>query len=78
MARAVRRCGELAKRIEPKRGGDRKSKGGHPPIDSRKAVANGAGLSAHQLKQAVRVANVPEGALSSRGTRCLPQCVTLK
>ena len=61
MLSAVRRMGELAK------GGDRGNgaTGGRTPIGSRKAVANGAGLSSHQLKQAIRVANVPResGAL---------------
>lgn len=59
-ARAVRRCGELLQQIEPAQGGDRRSKGGHAPVDSRKAAASDAGLSEHQRKQALRVANVPE------------------
>lgn len=58
-ARAVRRCGELLKKTKPAKGGDRKSKGGHPPVDSRKAAARDAGLSEHQAKQAMRVASVP-------------------
>ena len=52
------RCGELAKRIEPNKGGRPKTQeGGRPSL--RASAANGAGLSAHQLKQAIRVANVP-------------------
>lgn len=58
-ARATRRCGELLKEIEPQQGGDRKSKGGQPPVDSRKAAGDAAGLSNHQRKTALRVANVP-------------------
>jgi len=58
-ARAIRRCGELLKQIEPAHGGDRRSNGGHPPIESRKAAADEAGLSEHQRKTALRVANVP-------------------
>jgi hypothetical protein len=57
-ARAVRRCGELAKLIEPARGA-RTDLGRVPARGSRKAAADGAGLSPHQLKQAIRVANVP-------------------
>jgi len=43
-ARALRRTGEIAKQIEPKQGGDRRSKGHCRPIDSRKSAANGAGI----------------------------------
>jgi hypothetical protein len=57
-ARAVRRCGELAKRIAPAKGGRPKTQVGARP-SLRASAANGAGLSPHQLKQAVRVANVP-------------------
>jgi hypothetical protein len=59
-ARAVRRCGELLQKIDPAKGGDRKSKGGRPPVDSRKAAAKAAGLSAHQTKQSIRVAMIPK------------------
>ena len=55
-ARAVRRMGELLEAIEPQSGGDRKSNGGHPPLDTRTSAARSAGLSEHQQKQAVRVA----------------------
>jgi hypothetical protein len=75
-ARAVRRCGELAKQIEPAKGGDRRSKGGHPPVDSRKAAANGAGLSPHQLKQAIRVANVSEAEFERQVESDKPPTVT--
>jgi hypothetical protein len=60
-ARAIERCGELLKEYQAKQGGDRRSKGGRPPVDSRKAVAKNAGLSEHQRKTALRVANVPKG-----------------
>lgn len=61
-ARAVRRCGELLKQIEPKNGGDRGGpKGGRPPVGpTRTSAARDAGLSDHQRKTALRVANVPE------------------
>src|SRR5271168_575792 len=59
-ARAVRRMGELAKTIEQKRGGDRKSNGRAPtPLTPREMARRQAELSPHQLKQAIRVANVP-------------------
>jgi hypothetical protein len=58
-ARAIRRCGELLKQIQPQQGGDRKSNGRHRPFD-RKQAARGAGLSERQQKTAIRVANVPQ------------------
>lgn len=58
-ARATKRCGELLKEIEPQKGGDRRSKGRRPPVD-RTSVARSAGLSSHQQKTALRVANVPK------------------
>ena len=60
--RAERRCGELLRQVEPAQGGDRgnAATGGRPPIGSRKAAADHAGLSEHQRKTALRVAAVPE------------------
>jgi len=58
-ARAIRRCGQLVKQIEPKHTGRPKNGRGAPP-NSRAATAKAAGLSRDQAKQAVRVANVPE------------------
>ncbi len=57
-ARAIRRMGKLLEQVEPAKGGDRRSKGGHPSVDSRKAAAAAAGLSEHQTKQALRMATV--------------------
>jgi hypothetical protein len=57
-SRAVRRCGELAKRIEPARGANQNIREGGRPKVGRQAAANGAALSPHQPKQAIRVANV--------------------
>jgi len=54
-ARAVRRCGELVKQIEPKRGA--RTDLGRAP--TRSSAAKSAGLSPHQLKQAQRVAAIP-------------------
>ncbi len=62
-ARAIRRCGELLKEVEP-------SKGGNPSLFlanndgnvslTRKAVAEAGGLSQGQKDRAIQVANVPE------------------
>lgn len=59
-ARAIRRCGELAKEIEPSKGGrpGKTGAGAHP--SSRKSAGTEAGMSTHQLKQAIRVANLPK------------------
>jgi len=66
--RAVRRMGELLKEIEPgnkqDRGGGRPSREGNiregkTPDVSRSAIAQAAGLSVDQAKQAIRVANIP-------------------
>lgn len=63
-SRAIRRAGELLKQIEPATGKNNqyaKVKGeGDQPFHSRQTAASEAGLSSHQAKQAVRVANVPE------------------
>jgi hypothetical protein len=60
-ANAVWRCGELLKEFDA-RGGDRSRKEGPLLFEDRpsqRQVAGAAGLSEHQRKQAVRVANVP-------------------
>lgn len=61
--RAIRRAGELLKQIEPQKGGDRKSeayqRADAQPLISRQQAASDAGMSPHQTKQALRVANVP-------------------
>jgi len=65
-ARAIRRCGELLKQIEPSPGGrplkgsSKKTRVGARPSLSRKQAASDAGMSEHQRKAAIRVANVPE------------------
>jgi hypothetical protein len=86
-ARASRRCGELAKQIEPKRGANQNIEADGRPKVGRLAEANGAGLSVHQLKQSISVANVPSEdferqvesetpptvtALADQGRRCYP------
>ena len=62
-ARAIRRCGELLKQIEPSKGGDASlfiARDGADPSVTRKLAAEQAGLSERQRKTALRVANVPE------------------
>jgi hypothetical protein len=56
-ARAIRRCGELLKQIDG-RGRPAENKEGALPNKSQAHAAREAGLSAHQQKQAVRVASV--------------------
>lgn len=78
-ARAIRRCGELLKAIEA-------SKGGRPPqvetrADalpslSRKLAAQEAGLSTHQQKTALRVANVPKPQFESVVESDAPPTIT--
>ncbi len=59
-ARAVRRCGELLREIEPKRGANQNIGAGGDPKVTRKRAATNAGMSERQRKTALRVANVPE------------------
>jgi hypothetical protein len=75
-ARAIRRCGKLLKQVEPQQGGDRRSKGGRPPVDSRKAVAESAGLSDHQRKTALRLASIPEPAFNRQVENPNPPTIT--
>ncbi|NUJ78894.1 hypothetical protein HUN39_02380 [Methylocystis sp. FS] len=57
--RAIRRCGELLKQIEPAKNqydATARAVTGH---SSRYDAASQAGMSPRQAKQAIRVANVP-------------------
>ena len=60
--RAIRRCGELLQQVEAKHIGrpPKINREGAHPIYSRTHAASDAGLSEHQRKTALRVANVPE------------------
>lgn len=58
-ARAIRRCGELLKQFDNRGRPAENKEVALPNISQRQAAAD-AGLSVHQTKQAVRVANVPE------------------
>ena len=62
--RAIRRGGAMLKQVEPSKGGRPcENSGGQPPELTRTAVATDAGLSEHQRKTMLRVANVPESQL---------------
>lgn len=83
-ARAIRRCGELLKEIEPAKNQHDASARACGGPSTRTQAASDAGLSQRQAKTALRVANVPEDefeqaieseapptvtALAERGTR---------
>jgi hypothetical protein len=59
-ARAIRRVGELLREIEPAQGANQNIREAALPNVGRAAAATDAGLSEHQRKTALRVANVPE------------------
>jgi hypothetical protein len=59
-ARALKRCGELLREIEPSRGANQRIREGALPKVTRTLMATNAGLSEHRRKTALRVANVPE------------------
>jgi len=65
-ARAIRRCGTLLKEIEPATGANLPNveREGALPY-GRTQAATDAGLSEHQRKTALRVANVPESAFEA-------------
>jgi hypothetical protein len=61
-ARAIRRCGEILKKIEAaKNQHDAKARAGRGAPTSRRAAAKAAGLSKDQQVQAARVASIPKG-----------------
>lgn len=74
--RAIRRAGELLKQIEPGQGArdGKREVGTHPPL--RQEVAAKAGMSPHQAKQAVRVANVPQEDFDRQVESANPPTVT--
>ena len=74
--RAIRRCGQLLKEMEGRKGGDRKSNGGRPPVDSRKAAGDAAGLSDHQRKQALRIATISEESFNEQIDSDIPPTLT--
>lgn len=75
-ARAIRRCGELLKQIEPARGANQNIREGTLPKVTRKFAAADAGMSEHQRKTALRVANVPESEFNEAIESDSPPTVT--
>jgi hypothetical protein len=73
-ARAIRRCGELLKQIEPATGAHRKSDGADTL--SRKQAATDAGLSERQKVTALRVATVPKPEFDRQVESDAPPTVT--
>lgn len=60
-ARAIRRCGELLRQIEPAQGANQNIQdGADPKVLTRTEAATQAGLSERQKKTALRVATVPQ------------------
>lgn len=76
--RAIRRAGELLKQIEPAKGvrTDLEHRGGTTPMLTRKQAAEEAGLSNDQMKQAIRVANVPSEEFERQVESANPPTVT--
>lgn len=76
--RAIRRAGELLKQIEPQQGArnDLATSGSRPPEVNRQQAAADAGMSPHQAKQAVRVANIPADEFERQVESATPPTVT--
>jgi hypothetical protein len=78
-ARAERRMGELLKQIPEQRGGDRgnAATGGRPPVaETRTRAAEDAGLSEHQRKTALRIANIPRDEFEAAVESVAPPTIT--
>lgn len=58
-ARAMRRAGELLQQFDGRGGDKSKKEGAHLFAPTQREAAQEAGMSEHQQKQAVRIANVP-------------------
>jgi hypothetical protein len=76
-ARAIRRCGELLRQIEPGQGArdGKRSEGDYTPLN-RTAMAEQAGMSKHQQIQATRVAAVPEQEFTKMVESDTPPTIT--
>jgi hypothetical protein len=77
-ARAIRRCGELLRQIEPASGTrtDIEPREGDHPRLTRAGIAEQAGMSSHQQKQAIRVAGVPEQEFTKMVDSDTPPTIT--
>lgn len=76
-ARAIRRCGELLKLIEPGQGArdGKRHEGTHTPL-TRTEAAREAGLSEWQKVTALRVATIPEPVFDAAVEQAEPPTVT--
>ena len=75
--RAVRREGELLGEIEAHRGANQNIReGDHPKVLTRSDAASAAGLSPHQRKTALRVANIPPAEFEAAVESANPPTVT--
>ena len=75
-ARAIRRCGERLKQIEPANGSNQNIRAGDNPKVTRNAAAAEAGRSEHQRKTALRVALIPEQEFHDAVEAEIPPTVT--
>ena len=57
--RAIRRCGELLKQFDGRGGNQTESKVALTSAPTQREAAESAGMSLHQQRTAVRVANIP-------------------
>jgi len=64
------------KQIEPAHGANQNIREGDRPKVTRESAATDAGLSDHQRKQALRVANVPESEFTEQVESDTPPTVT--
>jgi len=75
-ARAIRRCGELLRQIEPAHGANQNISEGDRTIVTRSSLAEDAGLSKHQQVQATRLANIPTDEFTKMVESDTPPTVT--
>jgi hypothetical protein len=78
-ARAIRRCGELLQEVKAARGRrtDLELRAGtHPKLPTRSEVATAGGLSAHQSRQALRIAAIAETDFEAAVESARPPSVT--
>jgi len=75
-ARAIRRCGELLEKLQPKDSPGRPKKGNGAVTISRKKAAEDAGLSTRQKRTALRVSKLPADEFEEAVESADPPTVT--
>jgi hypothetical protein len=77
-ARAMRRAGELLQQFDGRGGDTTKKEGARPsaPAPTQREVAEQAGMSPHQTKQAVRIASLPEPEFTEQVESPTPPTLT--